>query len=36
MLEDAVVYFDRNLKVKMDFTLAVLDEPQWNRVAETM
>ncbi len=36
MLEDAVVYFDSNLKVKMDFTLAVLDESQWNRVAETM
>jgi hypothetical protein len=36
MLEDAVVYFDGNLKVKMDFTLAVLDQPQWNRVADTM
>ncbi len=24
MFEDAVVYFDRNLKVKMDFTLVVL------------
>jgi hypothetical protein len=36
MLADAVVYFDRKLKVKMDFTLAVLDEPQWDRVAETM
>jgi hypothetical protein len=36
ILEDAVVYFDSNLKVKMDFTLAVLDEPQWNCVAETM
>jgi hypothetical protein len=36
MLEDATAYFDRRLNVKMDFTLAVLDEPQWNRVADTM
>ncbi len=36
MLEDAVVYFDRNLKVEMDFSLAVLDQSQWNRVADTM
>jgi hypothetical protein len=36
MLEDAVVYFDNKLKVKMNFTLAVLNEQQWNQVAETM
>ena len=36
MLEDAGSYFDKKLKVKMDFTLAVLDERQWNQVAETM
>ena len=36
MLEEAMAYFDRELKVRMDFTLAVLDESQWERVAATM
>jgi hypothetical protein len=36
MLEGMMLYFNDNLKVKMSFTLAVLDEPQWNRVVSTM
>jgi hypothetical protein len=36
MLEGMMSYFNDNLKVKMSFTLAVLDEPQWNRVVSTM
>lgn len=36
MLEDMMLYFNDKLKVKMNFTLAVLDEPQWNRVVGTM
>ena len=36
MLEDAVVFYDSKLKVRMNFTLAVLNEQQWNQVAETM
>ncbi|MDQ4122063.1 MAG: hypothetical protein M3209_11535 [Acidobacteriota bacterium] len=35
-LEEAKAYFDRKLKVKMPFTLAVLDDPQWNRIMSTM
>jgi hypothetical protein len=36
MLEDMMLYFNGNLKVRMNFTLAVLDEPQWERVVGTM
>jgi hypothetical protein len=36
MLEDMMSYFNDKLKVKMHFTLAVLDETQWNRVVGTM
>jgi hypothetical protein len=36
MLEDMMSYFNGNLKVRMNFTLAVLDEPQWERVVGTM
>jgi hypothetical protein len=36
MLEDMMSYFNDKLKVKMHFTLAVLDEQQWNRVVGTM
>jgi hypothetical protein len=36
MLEDMMSYFNDKLKVKMNFTLAVLDETQWNRVVGTM
>ena len=36
MLEDMMLYFNDRLKVKMNFTLAVLDEPQWNRVVSVM
>jgi hypothetical protein len=35
-LEEATAYLDRKLKVKMDFTLAILDELQWNQIMETM
>ena len=36
MLEDMMSYFNDKLKVKMHFTLAVLDETQWNRIVGTM
>jgi hypothetical protein len=36
MLEEMMSYFNDKLKVKMNFTLAVLDEQQWNRVVGTM
>lgn len=36
MLEGMMSYFSGSLKVKMNFTLAVLDESQWDRVVSTM
>lgn len=36
MLEDMMLYFNKQLKVQMTFTLAVLDESQWNLVVSTM
>lgn len=36
MLEDMMLYFNDKLRVKMNFTLAVLDESQWDRVVSTM
>ncbi len=36
MLEGMMLYFNDNLKVRMNFTLAVLDAPQWDRVVGTM
>lgn len=36
MLEDMMSYFNGRLKVNMNFTLALLDRPQWERVVGTM
>jgi hypothetical protein len=36
MLVNMTVYFNQKLKVNMNFTLAVLDEPQWTRVVSTI
>lgn len=36
MLEDMMLYFNKQLKVTMNFTLAVLDEQQWDSVVSTM